>query len=521
MVTVTEETRSEPVHDVSCGRSLRERALGRAGSLEPVQAALVAAIAAEIEAHCGHRRLKCRRLAVGWTVAQAVQAAHDLVEEAGLEPVGLTDRSWKDWEAGGLPSPPYQDLLCRLFATNPVQLGFAKDYSVPHGQDDSPLRGGDARLITGTTEVIAQREFRTAFQSATAMPETGDEATNRRDMLKTLGFGAVSSLSGSRLVPNAAEAMGFTADLERTDVGPGVLEHLNTQIDELAANYAAAPALRTWPTVWALRHHTAMLLNGKATLAQRRELAQVGGMLSIILAWLAHDLGEPIAAHAYCIDARAHGQAAEAPELCAWADDTAATIALYSNRPAQALAAAQRGLSVAPQGTAARVRLASQVARAFARLGAESRFVAAHAVAHEASNALPAHASGLFSADAVRVISYDASSWLWLDQPERARRAAAEAVAEYGAAPYGVLSPTRMAIAHLDLAAACTALGEIEGAVDHGHQALNCGRIADAVVTRAEGLAHDLSDCGGGTASVRSFADDVRTTRHALMNTTR
>lgn len=47
------QTKQQPraVHDVSCGKALRERALGRAGSPDPVPAALVAAVAAEVEVH--------------------------------------------------------------------------------------------------------------------------------------------------------------------------------------------------------------------------------------------------------------------------------------------------------------------------------------------------------------------------------------------------------------------------------------------------------------------------------------
>ncbi|MFF2655456.1 hypothetical protein [Streptomyces sp. NPDC058045] len=110
--------KSQAVHHISCGKALRERALGQAGSPGPVPMALVAEIAGQIAEHCGHRLLKCRRLAMGWTVAQAA-AAHQLVENENLAKVGLSERSWKDWEAGGLPSPDYQDLLCRLFTTSP------------------------------------------------------------------------------------------------------------------------------------------------------------------------------------------------------------------------------------------------------------------------------------------------------------------------------------------------------------------------------------------------------------------
>ncbi len=126
----TTENMNSPAHDAACARGIRDRMLGQAGQDggQPTPD-LIASIATAIEDHCGHRRLKCLRLATGWTVVQAVAALHQCVADAGLRPVGVTDRSWKDWEAGKLPVPATQDLLCRLFATNPVQLGFARDYS--------------------------------------------------------------------------------------------------------------------------------------------------------------------------------------------------------------------------------------------------------------------------------------------------------------------------------------------------------------------------------------------------------
>ncbi|MGH3996899.1 MAG: hypothetical protein ACRDTJ_05490 [Pseudonocardiaceae bacterium] len=92
-------------HTAACGKCLRDRMLGAAGSPDPVPDELIAAITEQIAAHCGHIRLKCHRLALGWTVGQAVAAVHAYCRDKGLHEVGLTDRSWKDWESGRAPSP--------------------------------------------------------------------------------------------------------------------------------------------------------------------------------------------------------------------------------------------------------------------------------------------------------------------------------------------------------------------------------------------------------------------------------
>jgi len=55
-------------------------------------------------------------------VEQAVAGIHAFVAENGLPPVGLTERSFKEWEAGHTPSADYAELLARFFRTRPIQL---------------------------------------------------------------------------------------------------------------------------------------------------------------------------------------------------------------------------------------------------------------------------------------------------------------------------------------------------------------------------------------------------------------
>lgn len=207
-MTVTGQKRTEPIHDVSCARKLRERLLAQVHPDEPVPPAIAAVIAAEIEAHCGHRRLKCRRLAAGWTVAQAVQAAHDLVEREGLEKVGLTERSWKDWEAGGQPSPYYQDLLCRLFTTGPVQLGFATDYSprpdIAH-PEDAVRAQGEVPVAAGQMIVLAEAGAARIFPFA----EGTSQAVSLAGGLPLVAPG-IALGSGGRDLPGVMAAAGLS-----------------------------------------------------------------------------------------------------------------------------------------------------------------------------------------------------------------------------------------------------------------------------------------------------------------------
>jgi tetratricopeptide (TPR) repeat protein len=96
-------------------------------------------IAADVARQCGLSLFKSHRLAWGWTVAEAVEAFHEMCMREKLKPRGLVARSWLEWEAGGRPSWDYQDLLSRLFHANPVQLGWAADYapSTPHARRET------------------------------------------------------------------------------------------------------------------------------------------------------------------------------------------------------------------------------------------------------------------------------------------------------------------------------------------------------------------------------------------------
>ncbi|MFF4531398.1 tetratricopeptide repeat protein [Streptomyces sp. NPDC001407] len=476
--------RSQPVHDVSCGRALRERALGRAGSPDPAPPGLVAAIAAEIEAHCGHRLLKCRRLAMGWTVVQAVAAAHRLVEAENLAKVGLSERSWKDWEAGVLPSPDYQDLLCRLFATNPVLLGFARDYSPPPAD---PLWSGATVNATLPTEPASARG---------TSPVNGAEVaeTKRRDAVKLAGLAFAAPAAAAQILEQAAaEAMEFTRQAEATSLGSGTLDHLDLAVTEFNHAYSLRPPKLVFDAVMDYRRKVDVLLNAKRTHRQERELLAFAGWLSELLAWLAHDLGDARTGLAFATDAFVHGQQAGHGQLCAWAMDAAASINLYEQRPGRARDAALKGLAEAPTGHPLTVRLHAQAARAAAADGDAEGFAAAFHAAEDAHRLLPPRSPRRFGMDVLpladyALTSYPATSCIWLGQADQARQHAEQALATYEAAPEASRSPSREAIARIDLALAHAQLGDPDDAVVLGHQALDSARVVDSVRHRAGDL---------------------------------
>ena len=510
-MSVQTAPRARAVHDVSCGRRLRERALGRADSPEPVPLALTVAIAAEIEAHCGHHRLKCRRLALGWTVAQAVKAAHDLVEREGLPKVGLTERSWKDWEAGGLPSPEYQDLLCRLFTTGPVALGFARDYSP---EPVAPLWDGDA-----PDETLAVGQTTGEDDGSSAAAEV--EETKRRDAVKLAGLAFAAPAAVAAIMDQAAEeAMEFTRQAEASMLGSRTLEHLDLAVTDLNGAYSLKSPQLLFDAARHYRHKVDRLLKAPHTQRQGRELFAYAGWLSELLAWLAHDLGHARAGLAFATDAYIHGLEAGHGELCAWAMDAAASINLYEHRHANALAAARAGLQQAPATHPLTVRLNAQAARAAAADGDAEGFLRSFQAAEEAHRLLPVRVPRRFGLDPLpladyALTSYPATACIWLGRAEQARQHAEHALAVYESAPTESRSPSREAIARIDLALAHAQLGDPDDAVALGHQALDSARVVDSVRNRAGDLASFLARRYPRQAAVDGLRERVASARKA------
>ncbi|WP_431953320.1 ATP-binding protein [Nocardia lijiangensis] len=137
-------------------------------------------MANEIAEQCGHNAFKSHRLARGWTVAEAVEHFHQMCRREKLKRRGLVARSWMEWETGSRPSWDYQDLLCRLFSTNPVQLGWASDYA--------PTMSAFSESLPRSREVLGVRELETEppVRALMHLPPDTDDFTGRNDQIAHL-----------------------------------------------------------------------------------------------------------------------------------------------------------------------------------------------------------------------------------------------------------------------------------------------------------------------------------------------
>jgi transcriptional regulator with XRE-family HTH domain len=97
-------------------------------------------IVEEIVTCCGVSRLRAHRQARGWTLAQAVDTFRELCAREQVLPPRLDVDQLRAWETTGRrPVPGTVDLLCRLYCSNPSDLGLevAADYTT---RDPDPRR---------------------------------------------------------------------------------------------------------------------------------------------------------------------------------------------------------------------------------------------------------------------------------------------------------------------------------------------------------------------------------------------
>ncbi|UGQ12369.1 tetratricopeptide repeat protein [Yinghuangia sp. ASG 101] len=394
----------------------------------------------------------------------------------------ISVRTYRRWESGrpGWPRPDYVDALRAAFDAAPEDLGFTH----PPGQSAS------ATYLEGP---VHRRESVKLAALTVAMP------------------GAVAAIL-RQATDDAAE---FTRQAEATTLGSGTLDHLDHAIATFNGAYSIQPPHALFETVLHYRRHVGALLGGRYTLRQGRELYAFAGWLSELLAWLAHDLGDARAGLAFATDAFVHGFEAGHGELCAWATDASASISLYSLRPDKALAAAEKGLSQSPTGHPLTVRLHAQAARAGAALGDPRRFAVSLRAAEEAHRVLPARVRTRFGMDPMplgdyALMSYPATACIWLGQAEKARAYAEHALQTYVAAPEASRSPSREAIARIDLAMAHAQLGELDDAVAFGREALQSTRVVDSVRSRADGLASYLERRYPRDLAGEQFREELR-----------
>ena len=114
------------------------------------------------------------------------------------------------------------------------------------------------------------------------------------------------------------ELLELAARAETSDVGLTTLDLMDLSVEELARAYTRAPPADLLRTARTRAREIGGLLDGRATLAQRRRLLVAAGWLALFAATLHVDLGQRGAAGAVRTVARSLGRETEHDEIGAW-----------------------------------------------------------------------------------------------------------------------------------------------------------------------------------------------------------
>jgi tetratricopeptide (TPR) repeat protein/transcriptional regulator with XRE-family HTH domain len=425
----------------------------------------------------------------------------------GLEPLSLDDSLWRRADVGQALDSRDFGALFRL--VHKYGRGSQTQIAVAVGMD----QGGVSNIIRGrrgveALEVIERIADGLAMPDAARVrlglaPKAGPgQAPSRPDgsslaRRTVVGAGVAAAVTpavlGSVLREAAAEAMDFTREASISAVGSGTIAHLEAVVTDLGRSYSYESPLDRFAVARLYRQRVADLIRGRRTLKEARELHVCAAELSVRLAWLAHDLGSPLTAEAYAIDSYTYADEAGNDELCAWASDAMASIAMYAEQPAKAITTAGKGLRKASRTHPLSIRLQAQAARAHARLGQAEEATTLLGTATRLYEALPACTPTRFSVDTgtlagYAITAYAASSYLSLGDFTQAERHARAALAVHEQVGAASRSPSREAIARLDLAIAQAHRHEPEEAAALGIQALGSSRVVDSVLARAAAL---------------------------------
>ncbi|MDG9684594.1 XRE family transcriptional regulator [Streptomyces sp. DH18] len=264
----------------------------------------------------------------------------------------------------------------------------------------------------------------------------------------------------ARLARHAAE----------TNVNTLVLEQFDADVDRLARDFVSRPLPLLIPEIRAAQGGVFQLLGGRQHPSQTRHLYVVAGWLSGLAAHVSLDLGDRSAAATHVRTVVQCAEISEHSPLRAWARSFQSLAAYWAGdyRRAGDLAQAGQSEGRGPGAGTIKARLLSLEARARAAEGDNRSALRILALAHEARGAAgPDELPGVFSFPEAKQWAYAGTTLLAVGGDEQIRHAISasnRAVELYQAGPEGDRSSGDLQAAHLDLATAYLAGGDVEGA---------------------------------------------------------
>jgi transcriptional regulator with XRE-family HTH domain len=338
------------------------------------------------------------------------------------------------------------------------------------------------------------------------------ELAGRLDEVLDAG-GDLAALAAAPLPPPPGDdeitALELARRAEVSDVGDGTCERLEMTVDDLATAYPGTAPGELLGRVRAHLGYVTQLLDGRATLAQRRRLLATGGWLSLLAATCLIDLHRDYAAAAHLRTAAHLARETGHPELAAWCLETQAWAVLTSGDFGRAAGLARAAQDAAPRGGSAIIQATAQEGRAYARMGdaAPARDALARTEALVSPLPLPDRPEHHWRYDPAKAEAYVATTLSWLGDPA-AQPYARRVLARLESRADGPPRPRRAATARLDLSLALIAAGRHDEAAGTALEAVTSGRLVPSSYWRAREVISAVA--ARGVPEARELAEAYR-----------
>ncbi|WP_419707953.1 hypothetical protein [Promicromonospora sp. NFX87] len=386
----------------------------------------VAEIAAEMGRRFNVRPRTAWRYALGWEQWRAVQAYRAANPSAPIDDTRVS--KWESWPFGGAqPSPEH---LAGLV------LAFGHGCTVADLVDEDDL----------STYSLAERQLVTVQRPGTPQADVA----------------RVDSLAASA----AARETWLHLSTAMAGIEHGGIEHVQDDVTRLAKDFHEIPAGQMLAEARAARDMAYGLLERTRRPGQQSDLYLAAGIASSLLSAASFDVGQMVAAKALAKASIGYADLIDHAGLRAWSGGFLALVAYWAGRPRDAIDLLDRALDHAPAGTPT-ARLYAIRARAWGLLG-DAREVAADVARSDTAferaagdSELQDHIGGEFGWRTTRHELCIGAAWVAAGDPAAAVPRIRGALASPEPDPETLLEP-----AHVDLAAADLAAGDLDAAAD-------------------------------------------------------
>lgn len=384
-------------HRPSCARQIRERAI--ADRLSQAE------IVTRIVRCCGVSPLRAHRLALGWTLREAVENYRQLTRKvAGA--ARLDQDQLRVWETHPRRRPRAAtiDLLCRLYRTNAQLLGLAGDYQAASEDVD----GGTSASRSGG-EPGAPALPPVPASTPAAAPDLG---TDRLDRVRR----------------------GIDRTLAQATVSPAQLDLLDERVLWLRHQYTTTAPATMLAALLAELEEVQVLSAERQPAAVQSRLSEATAVLATLIADSLMKLGQLRQSRTWYATARTAADDSGNSELRARVRAQAAMLPYYYGPPeAAATFAREARLLSSRRPTATSALAAAAEARALARLGdAGAADNAIRSARTDFERSRPSVAEDAFAFPERRFLLYLSGALTHLGRGREAQQVQQQALALYG-----------------------------------------------------------------------------------------